>query len=629
MTSSKAELMAGRTPDRDDTSHHFDPLDVLLEAAQQRASARRLPGLLAGALRLTWRASPRRFIVSAALQVLGALVSSAVLLVGKLALDALVAAGHGASSPATLAKIVMLFALVTAAGSAVATFQQLQETMLGEQVADTAWGEILGVTSQVELAFYESPRFYDQLQRVRASAPAQPAVVTAAVLGLIGSLVRTMALLGVLLAIEPLLVPVLVAAGAPALLLGRRASRAEFRFVERVTQLVRARDYLRAVLTGRDEAKEVRAFGAEQALRSRCDVRTRQFRAQLTDHMKVRRNYALARIAVNTTTLAITLGLLAWLLSVGRLGLASAAAAVMGVRMLNAALGGTFGSIGGLVQAGVFLADLDAFLGLADIPGTMSRGPAPNFRRRVSIESVSYTYPGSSDPVLHDVELHIEPGEVIALVGENGSGKTTLAKLLAGLYAPGSGRITWDDVDISEYEPADVRRSVTVIFQDFVRYQLSALENIGLGDPDNADDEEAARAAARWAGADGFLAALPAGYATTLSKEYAGGRELSQGQWQRVALARALRRESPLVILDEPSAALDPRAEHELFEDMRATLGGRSALLISHRYSSVRSADRIYVMQAGKIVDSGSHQELMERGGLYAELFSLQARAYL
>jgi len=343
----------------------------------------------------------------------------------------------------------------------------------------------------------------------------------------------------------------------------------------------------------------------------------------------MRQRYALAAIGVNAVALGLTLGMLIWFLAIGRISLSDAAAAAVGVRMLSTGLSGIFRSITGLYQSAVFLADLDAFLGLADIAEGEGTGMALPFRECIAAQEVSYTYPGSSAPALRRVSLHIAPGEVVALVGENGSGKTTLAKLLAALYQPESGQITWDDVDTADVEPADVRKGISVIFQDFMKYELSALDNIGLGDPTHAEDEAAARHAARRAGADEFLSSLPLGYQTVLSKEYDGGADLSVGQWQRVALARALRRETPLVILDEPSSALDPRAEHALFEDIRRTLHGRAALLISHRYSSVRSADRIYLLRSGEIAESGTHEELIVKGGLYAELFSLQANAYL
>jgi ATP-binding cassette subfamily B protein len=245
------------------------------------------------------------------------------------------------------------------------------------------------------------------------------------------------------------------------------------------------------------------------------------------------------------------------------------------------------------------------------------------------VEDVSFTYPAGEEPALRGVSMTIESGEIVALVGENGSGKTTLAKLLAGLYPPDSGVIRWDGVDIATVDRADLSRSIAPIFQDFVRFHLAARDNIGLGRVDRVDDLDGITEAARYADADGFIAALPAGYETRLGPEFVGGTDLSVGQWQRIALARAFFRGAPFVILDEPTASLDARAEHDLFERIRGLLAGRTVLLISHRFSSVRSADRIYVLDGGRVVESGTHDELMAQSGLYAELFSLQAAAYL
>jgi ATP-binding cassette subfamily B protein len=225
--------------------------------------------------------------------------------------------------------------------------------------------------------------------------------------------------------------------------------------------------------------------------------------------------------------------------------------------------------------------------------------------------------------------MEIGAGEIVALVGENGSGKTTLAKLLCRLYLPHGGRVLWDGADTAIVDPDELRRSVAVIFQDFLHYSLPASENIGMGRHQRLGDPEAIRGAAVHAGADEFLARLPAGYETVLGPEFEGGHELSVGQWQRVALARAFFRDAPFIILDEPTAALDARAEHELFESIRTLCRGRSVLLISHRFSSVRSADRIYVLDRGRVAESGSHGELMALGGRYAGLFTLQASAYL
>ena len=606
-----------------------DPLDLYLEGAQRPVNPRKLPQVVGAALRLTWQASHRGFLVAASLQILGALSISVLVVVGQLALNAILGAERGSTDVRGLVLVVVLLAVVTAVGSVASTLQQQQQRLLGEEVSVAAWRRLLDVTGRVALEFYESPRFFDQLQRVRTNALFQPITVTTSVFGLIGSAVGTVGLLLALLTIDPLLVPVLVLAGIPTMLLSRRASRLEFRFATVTSPVYRAREYLRTALTGRDEAKEVRAFGAENALRARHDDRSQSYLSSLRRQVRTRQAYALGQVATTALALAISLALLVWFLSTGRISLAGAGAAALGIRLLSSRLEQMFQSVAGLFESSVFLEDLDQFFGLAVIADGPGTGVAPTLHRGICVKDVSYTYPGSVQPALHDVSLHIGAGEVVAIVGENGSGKTTLAKLIAGLYPSARGSITWDDVDVRQLEPADVRRGVAIIFQDFVRYQLSALENIGLGDPDHVEDEAAARAAARRAGAARFLEKLPNGYSTILSKEFAGGQDLSLGQWQRVALARALRRDAPLVILDEPTSALDPRAEQALFADVRATLEGRSALLISHRYSTVRTADRIYVMQHGRIVEAGSHESLMAIDGLYAELFTLQARAYL
>jgi ATP-binding cassette subfamily B protein len=246
----------------------------------------------------------------------------------------------------------------------------------------------------------------------------------------------------------------------------------------------------------------------------------------------------------------------------------------------------------------------------------------------IEAHNVSFTYPSRTEPSLRNVSVTIERGQIVALVGENGSGKTTLAKMLAGLYTPTHGRICWDGVDLATCDPDEVRSSIAVIFQDFVRYFLSAAENIGVGRHDRSDDLPAIIGAAQRAGADAYLAALAEGYQTKLGPQFLGGIELSVGQWQRVALARAFFRDAPFIILDEPTAALDARAEYELFESIRTLAAGRTVLLISHRFSSVRSADYIYVLDKGVVREHGTHDELIGRADLYADLFTLQASAY-
>ena len=240
----------------------------------------------------------------------------------------------------------------------------------------------------------------------------------------------------------------------------------------------------------------------------------------------------------------------------------------------------------------------------------------------------SFSYPGSGRVALRDVFLRIEPGEIVALVGPNGSGKTTLAKLLAGLYLPGEGQVCWDRRDTRDVDRRELLGRSAIVFQDFMQYDLSARDNIALGRHQRAADTAGIVRAAEQAGADADIAALPEGYETLLGPAFIDGTDLSTGQWQRVALARAFFRDAPVVILDEPTAALDAKAEHELFTRIRELFAGRSVLLISHRFSTVRSADRIYVLREGSVVESGTHSELLALKGTYAELFTLQASPY-
>lgn len=274
--------------------------------------------------------------------------------------------------------------------------------------------------------------------------------------------------------------------------------------------------------------------------------------------------------------------------------------------------------------------DLNEFLDLEEhLAGHRAGRPFEGPFERIEIDDVTVAYRDTNRNAVEQVELHINAGEVVALVGENGSGKTTLAKLIAGLYEPRSGAVRVDGADLREIDLTTWRSSVAVLFQDFIRYALTATDNIHLGSTGRGDDPEAVRAAARAAGADGFLSNLPDGYDTILGPQFDNGVDLSLGQWQRVALSRAFFRDAPLVILDEPTAALDARAERDLFDSVRQLYRNKTVVLISHRFSTVRTADRIVVLKDGRIVEQGSHSELMANHGLYAELFAIQASAFL
>jgi ATP-binding cassette, subfamily B, bacterial len=600
------------------------------EAAERPKSLKLLPRITADAVRLVWAANPRMLIASIALKLVNGAGLATALIFGKNLIGSVLSADTSATAPgigavapqlALVVGIVAMLGLVTAAG------REVRE-ILSETTARHAKQAIIDVAKRVELSAYETPSFHDRLVRA-ASGEHRPIQMVDGLIGTIGAVASIGGIVVALLAIQPWLVPLLFLAGLPLLLGVMKAGQAMFGFHMRMTTVARARSYLYRLLTEKDPAKEIRAFGLGDYLNDRHTVLYDQHVAELRRTTRKRFRIAIAStIGLSAALGAGMAGLLALAMS-GRLELAETATAAGALLILGERIMTTVNSIGDMYEAGLFVEDFTTFLATAPLAhGATGTQPAPATFERISVEDVTFTYPAATTPALRDVSLQIEAGQVIALVGENGSGKTTLAKLLSRLYLPDSGTIAWDGANTAEMQADEVRRRIAVIFQDFARYDLTARENIGLGAVEHIDDSEAIHAAARHAGADRYLAVLPDGYETILSPEYAGGRDLSVGQWQRVALARAFIRDAPLIILDEPTASLDPRAEHDLFRRIRSLYARRTVLLISHRYNTVRDADHIYVLHQGRITEHGNHDQLMNHGGVYAELFTLQATAY-
>jgi ATP-binding cassette, subfamily B, bacterial len=610
----------------------IDPMDLATPAQDQRKSVGRLTRLVARSLSMVWQSARKPFAALIGLQILNAVALVFQVIAIQLALTAVLtisASAGGGGVPWSLVQPVLLLAGATALTAVIASVQAGLGRYAGELVAAVMWQRVLHVATRVDLRKFESARFYDRLQRVQASALTRPDQITYGLVGTIGAVVASIGLLVAIMLVQPALLPLLLIAGVPVLITSRRQSQLEFDFLARQTQSMRLRTYLTWVQTGRDEAKEVRAFGLARNFGKRLNTLYAEYLRDLAQHLLQRSKLGAIGSLGSAVLLALTLVLLVWLISTGRLNIAEAAAALVAIRLLASQVQNGFTGVQAIFESGLFIDDLDGFLTLAPAAEGGSREIAPPAEfRRIRADAVSFSYPGRSQLALQAANIEIDSGEVVALVGENGSGKTTLAKVIAGLYEPGSGAVRWDGIDVRGFRPELFRERVAIIFQDFVRYALSAEENIAIARPDDEIDHAAIREAAKIADADAFLSALPAGYQTPLSRRFAGGHELSGGQWQKVAIARAFYRRAPLVVIDEPTASLDARAEYELFSSLHEVLRGRTALIISHRFSTVRTADRIYVLDHGRVVEHGSHDELMDLGGRYAELFHLQASAY-
>ena len=604
-------------------------MDLATSAQDQRKSVGRLTRLMARSLSMVWQSARTPFAALVGLQVLNAAALVLQIFAIQRALEAVLPGSGSSGDFWSLVQPVLLLAATTAITAIIASVQVGLGRYAGELVAARMWQRVLRVATRVDLRKFESSRFYDRLQRVQANALTRPYQITYGVVATIGAMAASAGLIVALVLVNPALLPLLVLGGVPVVITSRRQSQLEFDFLARQTQSTRMRSYLTWVKTGRDEAKEVRAFGLAGNFGKRLTALYTEYLRDLAQHLWHRAKLGAIGTLGSVVLLAVSLLLLVWLIFTGRLDVAEAVAALVAIRLLAGQFHSGFTGVQAIFESGQFIDDVDGFLTMAPAAEGGSREIAPpaDFHR-IRADAVTFSYPGRNQLALQSADIEINRGEVVALVGENGSGKTTLAKVIAGLYEPGSGAVRWDGVDVRTFRPDLFRERVAIIFQDFVRYALSAEENIAIARPYDDIDHAAVREAAKIADADSFLSELPTGYQTPLSRRFAGGHELSGGQWQKVAIARAFYRSAPLVIIDEPTAALDARAEYDLFSSLHEVLRGRSALIISHRFSTVRTADRIYVLDHGRVVERGTHDELVALGGQYAELFHLQASAY-
>ena len=586
------------------------------------------------AIELVWTTSRKLTIGFAILTVIAGVLPTAVAYVGALIVDAVIAAiqaapaARDAATGAALKLVLaegLLVAGIAGAQRGISLCQSLLRAQLGQRVNVM----ILEKALTLELTHFENSDFYDKLTRARREASSRPLSLVMRTFGLAQNAVSLISFSTLLISFSPWAVLVLILAGLPAFLAEAKFSGDAFRLFLWRSPETRMQLYLETVLAREDHVKEVKLFGLGPLFLERYRAIFRKLYKEDRD-LTVRRDswgFGLGLIATATLYGAyawIALAAIATRITIGQMTMY-----LMLFRQGQSAVSAILSAVGGMYEDNLYLSTLYDYLEtpVDENKGSTARGPHPE--DGIRFENVAFSYPDSEQPTLVDINLHIRPGQSLALVGENGSGKTTLIKLLTRLYLPTSGRILLDGLDLREWDEAALRDRIGVIFQDFTRYQLLLGENIGAGDVRHFEDES------RWheAGEKGMAApiveTLPAGYRTPLGKWFNDGRELSGGQWQKVALSRAfMRTRADILVLDEPTSAMDAGAEATIFEHFRALTKGRIAILISHRFSTVRMADQIVVLQNGSIVEQGSHEELMKLNGHYAQLFLLQARGY-
>ena len=582
-------------------------------------------------MRLVWSTSRKLTVALVILSLVAGVLPAVIAYVGKLIVDAVVLAAQTGEAEDRWRAIhfMMIEAGVVIALAAAQRGIEMCRSLLRALLGHRVNVMVLEKALTLELRHFEDSEVYDKMTQARREASTRPLSLVMRTFNIGQHTISLLSYAGILLAFSGWAVLVLVIAALPAFLAEAKFSGEAFRLFRWRTPEAREQMYLETVLAREDYVKEVKLFGIGRRLLDRYrGIFRRLFREDRS--LTVRRNVwgfflgALSSLAFY--------GAYAWIIiatAAGEITLGDMTMYLMVFRQGQSALSSSLTAIGGMYEDNLYVANLYEFL---DQPvdaatGTETRGPNPD--DGVRFESVSFAYPGSDDLALREVSFHIRPGEKLALVGENGSGKTTLIKLLARLYHPTAGRITLDGLDLREWELRALRQRISVIFQDFARYQLKVGENVGVGDVAAIDDAERWAAAAEKGLAAPFIADLPAKYDTQLGRWFRDGRELSGGQWQKIALSRAFMREgAPIMVLDEPTAAMDAEAEARVFEHVRQATGDQIVIVISHRFSTVRMADHIIVLAGGEIREQGSHDELMALGGTYARLFTLQAAGY-
>jgi ATP-binding cassette, subfamily B, bacterial len=588
--------------------------------------ARQLPGLIGQAIQLAWQANRRDTVATIGLNLASGVLTGFALLATTGVLEALFAAGPTPQRVRAALPSLVLVATAVAVRAGLQAAAGWAQSRLHPQVDRLVEIRLLDLTTQVELAAFDDAEFYDAMQRARDrglySAPQVVTNVLDCVTGAVG--IASAAL--VVAVLQPILLVLLLVAELPSGWAAVRAARIGYITNFALADSRRRKWMLTDLMAERSTAAEIRSF----TLRHFMLARVARLAAYARDaEMKAASRQALTRVTAQAAGGVATAGVyavLGILLAVGTLPLAVAGTAVLAIRSAQASLNTLLYAVNQCYEEGLYFSDYLAFCADAArrIPPAGAK-PVPADFDRITADAVTFTYPGASGPALREVSMEIRRGEVVALVGENGSGKTTLAKILAGLYRPDSGTVCWDQTAIGDVDAESLRERIAVIAQDHANWPLTVRHNIAMGR--DADPAALARAAVA-SGADTVIEKLPRGYDTLLDRHFKDGAELSGGQWQRIAAARGFYRSAPLLIMDEPTAALDARAEYALFSSIRGHAADRSVLLITHRLASVKHADRIYVLRDSRVIEQGEHADLLALGGQYAELYTLQASQY-
>jgi ATP-binding cassette, subfamily B, bacterial len=580
------------------------------------------------ALRLVWKSSPGWTTIYIFLLIAQGILPVLQLYLTKLIIDTVsisITSTDRASNFSQLVIFIALTGVVTLVSTVCVSSAELVNTAQSQQVTDYMSSIIHAKSIEVDLEYYENPQYFDTLQRAQEEASYRPKQILNNLVDAGQNVISLVAMVGLLLSLHWGVASVLFVAAIPSVLVRVKFADIMYHWQRKRTEFERQSEYLNWLMTGDIFAKEIRLFDLGSLFSGRFDKLRRQL---YEENMAITTKRFLATLGAQATAVILMLTAYSFIIYQTFLGLLRIGDLVLYYQALQRgqeALKGVLSSLSALYEDNLFLVNLYEFLDLQpNIVQVTPPKPIPkNMATGIVLEHVNFQYSNSTRKALQDINLTIKPGEIIALVGENGSGKTTLIKLLCRLYDP-----TSDGIDIRDFDIAELRCQFSIIFQDYVKYYFTARENIRLGNTGIPLTNDNIIAAARRSGADEVITSLPQGYETMLGNWFEHGEELSIGQWQKIALARAFLRNSQVIVLDEPTSAMDAKAESEVFEGFRQLIKGQTAILISHRLSTVKMADRIYVMAKGSIIESGPHEELIQLGGIYANLFETQAQHY-